>query len=63
MKMTCLYCMGWSSVALTRRQEVKVKVEAAEWKMLRFSLGVTRMERIMNEYTKGTAEIKTAQRQ
>ena len=35
---------GLETVALTKRQE------AAELKMLRFSLGVTRMDKIRNEY-------------
>ena len=29
----------------------------AELKLLRFSLGVTRMDKIRNEYTRGTAQV------
>ena len=32
-------------------------MEVAEWKMLRFSLGVTRMDKIRNEYIRGTAQV------
>ena len=32
-------------------------MEVAEVKMLRFSLGVTRMDKIMNEYIRGTAQV------
>ena len=32
-------------------------MEVAEFKMLRFSLGVTRMDKIRNEYIKGTAQV------
>ena len=38
---------GLETVALTKRQEVEMEV--AELKMLRFSLGVTRMDKIRNE--------------
>ena len=41
---------GLEKVALTKRQE-------AELKMLRFSLGVTRMDNIRNEYMRGTAQV------
>ena len=55
---TMLY--GLETVALTKRQEAKMEV--AELKMLRFSLGVTRMDKIRNdkirnEYIKGTAQV------
>ena len=40
--------MGW-------RQEAEIEV--AELKMLRFSLGVTRMDKIRNEYIRGTAQV------
>ena len=43
------------TVALTKRQEAEMEV--AELKMLRFSLGVTRMDNIMNEYIAGTAQM------
>ena len=32
-------------------------MEVAELKMLRFSLGVTRMDKIRNEYIRGTAQV------
>ncbi|KAK3520014.1 hypothetical protein QTP70_010851 [Hemibagrus guttatus] len=38
-----------------RRQESELEV--AELKMLRFSLGVTRLDRIRNEYIRGTAHV------
>ncbi|KAK3574186.1 hypothetical protein QTP86_004411 [Hemibagrus guttatus] len=39
-------------------KEVKKRVlEVAELKMLRFSLGVTRLDRIRNEYIRGTAHV------
>ena len=41
------------TVALTKRQEAEMEV--AELKMLQFSLGVTRMYKICNEYIRGTA--------
>ena len=44
---------GLETVALTKRQEAEMEV--AELKMLRFSLGVTRMDKISNEYIRGTA--------
>ena len=46
---------GLDTVALTKRQEAEMEV--AELKMLRFSLGVTRMDTIRNEYTTGTAQV------
>ena len=39
---------GLETVALTKTQEAEMEV--AELKMLRFSLGVTRMDKIRNEY-------------
>ena len=42
-------------MALTKRQEADMEV--AELKMLRFSLGVTRMDKIRNEYIRGTAQV------
>ena len=44
---------GLETVALMKRQEAEV----AELKMLRFSLGVTRMDRIRNEYIRRTAQV------
>ena len=46
---------GLETVALTKRQETEMEV--AELKMLRFSLGVTRMDKIRNEYIRGTAQV------
>ena len=46
---------GLETVSLTKRQEVEMEV--AELKMLRFSLGVTRMDKIRNEYIRGTAQV------
>ena len=41
--------------ALTKIQEAEMQV--AELKMLRFSLGVTRMHTIRNEYIRGIAQV------
>ena len=46
---------GMETVALTKRQEAEMQV--AELKMLQFSLGVTRMDKIRNEYIRGTAQV------
>ena len=46
---------GLETVALTKRQEAEMGV--AELKMLRFSLVVTRMDTIRNEYIRGTAQV------
>ena len=46
---------GLETVSLTKRQEVEMEV--AELKMLRFSLGVTGMDKIRNEYIRGTAQV------
>ena len=46
---------GLETVALAKRQEVEMVV--AELKMLRFSLAVTRMGKIGNEYIRGTARV------
>ncbi|KAK3542834.1 hypothetical protein QTP70_004639 [Hemibagrus guttatus] len=43
------------TVSLRKRQ--KAELEVAELKMLRFSLGVTRLDRIRNEYIRGTAHV------
>ncbi|MCJ8744040.1 hypothetical protein PDJAM_G00101730 [Pangasius djambal] len=47
---------GLETVALRKRQEAELEV--AELKMLRFSLGVTRLDRIRNEYIRGTAHVR-----
>lgn len=46
---------GLETVAVRQRQEADMEV--AEMKMLRFSLGVTRLDRIRNEYIRGTAHV------
>ncbi|KAK3546361.1 hypothetical protein QTP70_025767 [Hemibagrus guttatus] len=48
-----LYALETES--LRKRQESELEV--AELKMLRFSLGVTRLDRIRNEYIRGTAHV------
>lgn len=47
---------GLETVALTKRQELEL--EMTDMKMLTFSLGVTRMDRIRNMYIRGTAQVK-----
>ncbi|XP_051788831.1 uncharacterized protein LOC127529414 [Erpetoichthys calabaricus] len=46
---------GLETVALTRKQETELEV--AELKILRFALGVTRMDRIRNQYIRGSAQV------
>ena len=46
---------GLETVALTRKQEMELEV--AGLRRLRFSLGVTRLDRIRNEYIRGTAHV------
>ncbi|KAK3559069.1 hypothetical protein QTP86_002464 [Hemibagrus guttatus] len=46
---------GLETVSLRKRQESELEV--AELKMLRFSLGVTRLDRIRNDYIRGTAHV------
>ncbi|KAK3536363.1 hypothetical protein QTP86_007712 [Hemibagrus guttatus] len=46
---------GLETVSLRKRQESELEV--AELKMMRFSLGVTRLDRIRNEYIRGTAHV------
>ncbi|KAF7695632.1 hypothetical protein HF521_007355, partial [Silurus meridionalis] len=46
---------GLETVALSKRQEVELEV--AELKMLRFSLVVTTMDRIRNEFIRGTVHV------
>ena len=46
---------GLETVALSKRQVAELEV--AELKMLRFSLGVTKMDRIKNEFIRGTAHV------
>ena len=46
---------GLETVPLTKRHEAELEV--AELKMLRFSLGVTRWDKIRNEHIRGTAQV------
>ncbi|KAF7704300.1 hypothetical protein HF521_021372 [Silurus meridionalis] len=46
---------GLETVALSKRQEVELEV--AELKMLRFSLGVMKIERITKEFIRGTVHV------
>ena len=46
---------GIESVAMTEKQVGKMQV--AELKMVRWALGVTRKDKIKNEYVRGTAKI------
>ena len=47
---------GSETVALTKRQEPEM--EMTELKMFRFSSGVTRMDKIRNEYIRGTTQVE-----
>ena len=47
---------GLETVPLIKKQEAELAV--AELKMLRFSLGVTRMDKIKNEFIRGTAQVR-----
>lgn len=47
---------GLDIVALPKRQ--RVELEIAKLKMLRFSLGITRMERIRNEHIRFSAKLE-----
>ena len=46
---------GMETVAMTEKQVEKMEV--AELKMVRWALGVTRKDKIKNEYVRGTAKI------
>ena len=46
---------GMETVAMTERQ--MEKMEVAELKIVRWALGVTRKDKIRNEYVRGTAKI------
>ncbi|KAK3519649.1 hypothetical protein QTP86_002806, partial [Hemibagrus guttatus] len=46
---------GLETMSMSKRPESELEV--AELKMLRFSLGVTRLDRIRNEYIRGTANV------
>ena len=47
---------GLETVAVTKKQVKEMKV--AEMKMLRFAMGVTRKDKIRNEYIRGTVKIE-----
>ncbi|XP_063875044.1 uncharacterized protein LOC135108200 [Scylla paramamosain] len=47
---------GMETVPLTKKQEAELEV--AELKMLRFALGVTRMDKIRNDYIRGTTNVR-----
>ena len=47
---------GMETVPLTERQVEKLEV--AELKMVRWAMGVTRKDKIRNEYVRGTAKIE-----
>ncbi|KAK3532223.1 hypothetical protein QTP86_009500 [Hemibagrus guttatus] len=51
----CVIVYGLETVSLRKGQEAELEV--AELKMLRFSLGLTRLDRIRNEYIRGTAHV------
>lgn len=50
---------GLETEALRKRQNTELEV--AEVKTLRFSLGVTRMDKVRNELIRGTAHVRNAQ--
>ena len=47
---------GLETVAVTKKQVEEMEV--AEMKMLRFSMGVTRKDKIRNEYIRGTVKVE-----
>ena len=47
---------GFGTVAVTKKQVEEMEV--AEMKMLRFAMGVTRKDKIRNEYIRGTVKIE-----
>ena len=47
---------GLETVAVTKKQVEEMEV--AEMKMLRFAMGVTRKDKIINEYIRGTVKIE-----
>ena len=48
---------GLKTVPLTKKQEAELEV--AELKTLRFSVGTTRMDKIRNDYLRGTAHVNS----
>ena len=47
---------GLETVAVTKKQVEEMKV--SEMKMLRFAMGVTRKDKIRNEYIRGTVKVE-----
>ena len=47
---------GFKTVAVTKKQIEEMEV--AEMKMLRFAMGMTRKDKIRNEYIKDTVKVK-----
>ena len=47
---------GLETVAVTKKQVEEMEV--AEMKMLRFAMGVTKKDRIRNEYIRGTVKVE-----
>ena len=47
---------GLETVAVTKKQVEEMEV--AEKKMLRFAMGVTRKDKIRNEYIRGTVKVE-----
>ena len=47
---------GIDTVAVTKKQVEEMKV--AEIKMLRFAMGMTRKDKIRNEYIRGTVKVE-----
>ena len=54
LKLAMVY--GLEMVAVTKKQ-VK-EMEVADMKMLRFAIGVTRKDKIRNEYIRGTVKVE-----
>ncbi len=50
--------MGAETLATTKRQEHRIKVN--EMRMLRWVYGVTRKDKIRNEYLRGTTKVVQA---
>ena len=47
---------GFETVAITKKQVEEMEV--AEMKILRFVMGVTRKDKIRNEYIRGTVKVE-----
>ncbi|KAK3561602.1 hypothetical protein QTP86_010677 [Hemibagrus guttatus] len=48
---------GLETVSLRKRQESELEVAELKLRMLKVSLGVTRLDRVRNEYIRGTAHV------